>query len=221
MVQLHISKKKNEVDGEPALSETFLNYFTNPIAAEGSELNRFSLPVTTETKELTSDMWKYKGNQRPEFAIEPKPGQESVWDYPRPPELVSDHRKIEVFSEDDVLIARASSSIRVLETASPPTFYIAPDDLLLDLTSCDGASYCEWKGQASYFSYGNVKIAWRYDGPSESFKQIDGWYSFYASLTRCFVDSERVQAQRGDFYGGWITQEVVGPFKGDPGTLGW
>ena len=166
-------------------------------------------------------MWKYKGTQRPDFAVEPKPDQESVWDYPRPPALVSDHRKIEVFSEDGVLIALAASSVRVLETASPPTFYIAPANLLLNLPPCTGTSYCEWKGQASYFSYGGEKIGWRYDGPSERFKQIDGWCSFYASLTRCVVDGEPVQAQRGEFYGGWITQEVVGPFKGDPGTLGW
>ena len=166
-------------------------------------------------------MWKHTGTQRPDFAIEPKLGQELVWDYPRPPALVSDRRKIEVFSEDGSLIARAASSIRVLETASPPTFYIAPDDMLADLIPCDGATYCEWKGQATYFSYRNSKIAWRYDGPTERFKGIDGWYSFYASLTRCFVDGEAVQAQRGDFYGGWITNEVLGPFKCDPGTLGW
>ena len=123
-------------------------------------------------------MWKYRGNRRPEFAVEPKAGQESVWDYPRPPVLVSDHRKIEVFSKDKELIALATSSLRVLETASPPTFYIAPDSLIRKLTPYSGTSYCEWK-RASYFSYG-YKIAWRYDSPSERFKQIVGWYSFYA-----------------------------------------
>ncbi len=166
-------------------------------------------------------MWKYRGNRRPEFAVEPKAGQESVWDYPRPPVLVSDHRKIEVFSKDKELIALATTSLRVLETASPPTFYIAPDSLIRKLTPYPGTSYCEWKGQASYFCYGDTKIAWRYDSPSERFKQIDGWYSFYASLTLCFVDGEPVEAQHGDFYGGWITHEVVGPFKGDPDTMGW
>ncbi len=166
-------------------------------------------------------MWKYKGNERPHFAINPGPAQESVWDYPRPPALMADSRTVEVRGKDGTLIARCDSSIRVLETASPPTFYVAPEAILAPLTVVEGSSFCEWKGRASYFSHQNVRLAWRYDNPSDRFMPIDGWYSFYASLADCFVDGEQVLAQDGDFYGGWITSEVVGPFKGDPGTLGW
>jgi len=166
-------------------------------------------------------MWTHKGLKRPNFAIAPRQGQESVWDYPRPPALVSDHRKIEVFGKDGRLIARSERSIRVLETASPPTFYIPAEDMFLDLTLCEGRTLCEWKGRASYFCYRGDKVAWRYDAPSKPFKRIDGCYSFYASLADCLVDGERVRAQDGDFYGGWITNEVVGPFKGDFGTAGW
>ena len=166
-------------------------------------------------------MWKYQGNTRPDFALSPGPNQESVWDYPRPPALMSDQRLVEVRSKDGILIARSNGSIRVLEMASPPTFYLAPEAILEPLTMLEGSSFCEWKGRASYFAYQNVRLAWRYDNPSERFTGIDGWYSFYASLADCFVDGEKVQAQQGDFYGGWVTPEVVGPFKGDPGTLGW
>jgi uncharacterized protein (DUF427 family) len=98
---------------------------------------------------------------------------------------------------------------------------LPPAAILVDLPIADGASFCEWKGRATYFSYHGVKLAWRYDHPSERFMEIDGWYSFYASQADCFVNGEQVQAQQGDFYGGWITPEIVGPFKGDPGTLGW
>lgn len=166
-------------------------------------------------------MWKYKGTDRPDFAVQPKKGQESVWDYPRPPALLSDSRSVEVVATDGTVIARASASIRVLETASPPTFYLSPESLMVSLDDVPGTSFCEWKGQASYFAYADAKLAWRYDKPSARFAAIDGWYSFYASLADCYVDGEKVQAQQGDFYGGWITPEIVGPFKGDPGTLGW
>ena len=166
-------------------------------------------------------MWKYKGTDRPDFAVQPKKGQESVWDYPRPPALQPDSRSVEVVATDGTVIARASASIRVLETASPPTFYLSPESLMVSLDAVPGTSFCEWKGQASYFAYADAKLAWRYDKPSARFAAIDGWYSFYASLADCYVDGEKVQAQQGDFYGGWITPEIVGPFKGDPGTLGW
>lgn len=166
-------------------------------------------------------MWKYQGNERPNFAIEPKPGEESVWDYPRPPAAVADRRFIEVRGKDGVVLARTEQSIRVLETASPPTFYVPPQALLVELLAVQGSSFCEWKGRASYFSYNGERLAWRYDQPSERFSAIDGWYSFYASVADCFVNGVQVQAQTGDFYGGWITPEVIGPFKGDPGTSGW
>ena len=166
-------------------------------------------------------MWKYTGKQRPQFALEPGPNQESVWDYPRPPVLVPDERKVEIYARNGDLLASTTGSMRVLETASPPTFYIPAEDLSQKLTPLEGSSFCEWKGVASYFSYEGVRLAWRYDNPSDRFKAIDGAYSFYASLAECWVDGERVRAQEGDFYGGWITNEIVGPFKGESGTQGW
>ena len=166
-------------------------------------------------------MWKHRGNERPYFAIVPKEGQESVWDYPRPPILKEDLRKIEVYDETGILLAQTNRSFRVLETASPPTFYIPSSDVLVELKLVAGSTFCEWKGAASYFAHKGLRLAWRYDNPSDRFSTIDGYYSFYASVADCRVDGERVQAQAGDFYGGWITKEVVGPFKGDPGTTGW
>ena len=165
-------------------------------------------------------MWNHRGQSRPDFASPTAAGQESVWDYPRPPICEPIPRQVTVKLLDTV-IASSKAAIRVLETASPPTFYLSPESLMVSLDDVPGTSFCEWKGQASYFAYADAKLAWRYDKPSARFAAIDGWYSFYASLADCYVDGEKVQAQQGDFYGGWITPEIVGPFKGDPGTLGW
>ena len=97
--------------------------------------------------------WQHTGQTRPDFALEPEPGQESVWDYPRPPAIVDDSRDVQVFTADGTLIAACSHTKRVLETASPPTFYLPPSALKVTLKSVDGVSYCEWKGQAEYFQY--------------------------------------------------------------------
>ena len=166
-------------------------------------------------------MWKYKGSDRPEFAIEPKDNEESVWDYPRPPVLVDDTREVRVYGKDHILLASSIRSIRVLETASPPSFYLHPSDILVELDQDEGHTWCEWKGKASYFVYKGLKVAWRYENPSERFARIDGWYSFYPGKASCFVSGEPVKAQIGQFYGGWITNEIVGPFKGGSGTNAW
>jgi len=171
-------------------------------------------------------MWKYKGDIRPPFAQEPKENEESVWDYPRPPVLDPDSRLI-VVKAGDTIIAKTGSAIRVLETASPPTFYIPPEDVAKEyLEKAPGSSFCEWKGKATYW---NVivngreipKAAWSYNNPNSRFEPIDGFYSFYPGLVDCFVDSEKVKPQPGGFYGGWVTSEIVGPMKGEPGTGGW
>lgn len=170
--------------------------------------------------------WKFTGGDRPSFAIEPGPGQESVWDYPRPPALVNDQRRV-IVSAGDFVIAETTSTVRVLETASPPTVYIPQADVNFDhLVQAAGQSFCEWKGSATYWSVQTpqqlIKNAgWSYASPSERFKQIDGYLSFYPGKVSCFVDGELVRPQAGDFYGGWVTDEIVGPFKGDPGTGGW
>jgi uncharacterized protein (DUF427 family) len=128
---------------------------------------------------------------------------------------------------DDTLLAETRRAIRVLETASPPTFYIPPEDVRKDLlVPGRGTSLCEWKGAASYWSLKIAEheirnVAWGYAQPYPEFAEIAGYLSFYPAKVDCYVGEDRVEAQSGGFYGGWVTPEVVGPFKGDPGTGGW
>ena len=170
--------------------------------------------------------WRYYGHERPPFAIVPDPGQESVWDYPRPPRIDADAREV-IVRVSDIVVARTRSALRVLETASPPTFYIPPGDVVDEyLQPAAGASYCEWKGTARYWSVrvGSVlleAVAWSYGDPRQGFEALRGHLSFYPGRIECSVDGIRVMPQPGAFYGGWITPEVVGPFKGEPGTSGW
>ncbi|RNC80018.1 MAG: DUF427 domain-containing protein [Balneola sp.] len=166
------------------------------------------------------DKWEYRGQKRPPFALEPESGQESVWDYPRPPKIVADSRTVVVKSEG-IIISETSRAIRILETASPPTFYLPPDSLNMDfLQPSGGASLCEWKGAAQYWDViagtGILrKVAWSYPNPFEDFSAIAGYLSFYPAHLDCYVDGEKVRPQPGGFYGGWITSEIVGPFKGE------
>jgi uncharacterized protein (DUF427 family) len=170
--------------------------------------------------------WEHRGQRRPAFAIEPGPGQESVWDYPRPPRLVADRRWVEV-RVGEVVLAQSSQAIRVLETASPPTFYLPRADVRMELLRrATGHSYCEWKGLATYFDAiadGQIieRAAWSYEVPTPEFAAISGYLSFYPGRVACTVDSERVRPQPGAFYGGWVTDEIVGPYKGEAGTGGW
>lgn len=169
-------------------------------------------------------MWNHTGHQRPDFAVEPEPGQESVWDYPRPPALKRDNRLVEV-RDGDTIIASTTGSYRVLETASPPTFYLPPDDIDWDqLAETNGSSVCEWKGTARYWALERAPadaVGWAYPRPRARFDTIKDHVAFYPGRVACFVDGERVQPQPGRFYGGWITSDVVGPFKGEPGTGHW
>ena len=170
-------------------------------------------------------MWKYTGQERPDFAEKPGPGQESVWDYPRPPALVPCDDRVEV-RDGDSLIARSNATLRVLETASPPTYYIPAEDVDWSrLQEISHRSFCEWKGQASYYCLagdaGQTPVGWRYANPVASFAAIDGCVSFYPALLPCYVDGERVTPQPGGFYGGWVTSRIAGPFKGEPGTGHW
>ncbi len=168
--------------------------------------------------------WMNTGRARPPFAEEPGPGQESVWDYPRPPALVTDQRLVVVGDATEPL-ASTRNALRVLETASPPTFYLPPTDVDTErLVVVSGSSMCEWKGQARYWALaaepGEV-IAWDYPDPFPEFERLAGYVSFYPGRIRCTVDGEVVRPQPGGFYGGWITDEIVGPVKGEPGTGGW
>jgi uncharacterized protein (DUF427 family) len=170
-------------------------------------------------------MWNYRGQKRPAFALVPMAGQESVWDYPRPPRIASSGRRVEVKSGGR-LIASTGAAIRILETASPPTVYIPRADVDLTLlVRLPRNSFCEWKGLAVYWALaGDVSrrtIGWSYEQPLAQFAQIAGAFSFYPSLVECTIDGERVRPQPGGFYGGWVTDNIIGPFKGDPGTGHW
>jgi uncharacterized protein (DUF427 family) len=159
--------------------------------------------------------------------IEPGPGQESVWDYPRPPRLEDTTRHLQVVF-NGVVIAETRRGKRVLETSHPPTYYLPLEDVQQDyLVPTSRVTYCEWKGRAAYYTVtvGDRRAenaAWHYPTPVEQFASIKGFVTFYpAQMDACYVDGEQVQPQPGDFYGGWVTSHVVGPFKGSPGTMGW
>ena len=155
------------------------------------------------------------------------PGQESVWDYPRPPRLEATPRHIQVIFNGTV-IADTRRAWRVLETSHPPVYYLPPEDITQDaLRPTARTSFCEWKGGARYYT---VRVgdktaenaAWYYPNPTPDFQPIQGYVAFYPALMdACLVDGARVQAQPGGFYGGWITPDVVGPFKGEAGSGGW
>lgn len=171
-------------------------------------------------------MWEYTGTERPPFAITPGPGQESVWDYCRPPKIVPDKRRV-VVRFDDLTVADSLHTFRVLETASPPTFYIPQSDVSAELLQvAHGASLCEWKGRATYWRLKAARLSesavgWSYPKAKVPYESISGYYSFYPARMDCFVDGQRVRPQPGSFYGGWVTDEIVGPWKGDPGTETW
>ena len=169
-------------------------------------------------------MWRYRGQQRPSWADEPSAGQESVWDYPRPPRLERWPRRIEVHAGNR-LLAATTGAWRVCETASPPTVYLPPADVdLTALGAVDGSSYCEWKGAASYLALADaptLPVAWTYRRPTPPFAAIADHLAFYPARVACHVDGEHVRPQPGGFYGGWITDLLVGPFKGAPGTGHW
>ena len=161
---------------------------------------------------------------RPDFAIQPGLGQESVWDYPRPPAIRPEPRLVEV-SDGDTVIARSKQTYKVMETASPPTFYIPASDVNLDaLVAISASTYCEWKGTASYFALPgkpDEPVGWCYEQPRPRFDMIKGYLAFYPGRVDCRLGGEMAATQAGRFYGGWITSEVVGPFKGEPGTGHW
>ena len=157
---------------------------------------------------------------------------ESVWDYPRPPRLEASPALL-VVELGGVRIAETRRSLRVLETSHPPVHYIPLEDIVAGALEPSpggaGASWCEWKGRASYFdvvapgtSERRPRAAWHYPTPTAPFADLVGHVAFYPSaMDRCVLDGEAVVPQEGDFYGGWITSRVTGPFKGGRGTRGW
>lgn len=163
----------------------------------------------------------------PSQRIEPGPGQESVWDYPRPPRVETSPRRIRVVFNGEV-IADSTQTQRILETSHPPVYYIPPADVHMEyLQVTPRSTFCEWKGAARYYTLqvGDQRaerVAWTYPNPTEPFRGIQDYIAFYPSrVDACYVDDEPVESQPGDFYGGWITPDIVGPFKGATGTWGW
>ncbi len=155
------------------------------------------------------------------------PGQESVWDYPRPPRLEDSVKHVRVVF-NAVVIADTRLAKRVLETSHPPVYYIPIEDIqTANLLRTSRATFCEWKGSASYYTVAvNGReaqyAAWYYPEPSLEFASIKNHIAFYPSkMDACYLNGELVRSQPGDFYGGWITSEIIGPFKGDPGTSNW
>ncbi|HEY9422432.1 MAG TPA: DUF427 domain-containing protein [Thermoanaerobaculia bacterium] len=155
--------------------------------------------------------------------IEPAPGQESVWDYPLPPAMEDTSKLIQV-RFNGVTIAETRRAKRVLETSHPPVYYIPPEDVRMDLLKENPkATWCDWKGLALYY---DVEVdgrraeaaAWYFPLPTRIYEPMKHYVAFYPqAMEACFVDGERAQAQEGD-YGGWITNDIVGPFKGGAGT---
>ncbi|WP_129673752.1 DUF427 domain-containing protein [Candidatus Chloroploca sp. Khr17] len=159
--------------------------------------------------------------------IPPGEGQESVWDYPRPPRLEATSRHLQIYF-GGILLADTRRAFRVLETSHPPVYYIPPEDVQMRyLTRTMRSSFCEFKGHAIYYTLhvGDQRVedvAWAYPQPTRGFESLANALAFYPEpMDGCFVDGERVMPQPGGFYGGWITSDIVGPFKGGPGTWGW
>jgi uncharacterized protein (DUF427 family) len=154
-------------------------------------------------------------------------GQESVWDYPRPPRVEPVNKRVRV-ELDGVVLADSLRAYRVCETASPPVYYIPPEDVRMEhLAPTQRSTFCEWKGVARYWTatLGQRVIpdaAWSYPNPSEGYEVIRDHLAFYAGkMDACTVGDDRVTPQPGSYYGGWITPNLAGPFKGGRGSEGW
>jgi uncharacterized protein (DUF427 family) len=170
--------------------------------------------------------WQFKGAKRPAFAQQPGEGQESVWDYPRPPVIVPDTREV-IIVWGTREVARTRHALRVLETSHPPSFYLPMTDVAQDLlVPASGSSFCEWKGQACYWTLKAVdqelpRVGWSYPRPLAGAERLKNHIAFYPHQLGCTVGGATVTPQAGGFYGGWITPELTGPFKGDAGSQEW
>lgn len=179
-----------------------------------------------QLKQVAESMWTYRGQKLPAFADIPKEGEESVWLYPRPPSILPEKQRIQVFLNDEV-IADTTRGVKICETAHPPTFYIPMDDVKMNqLSEVPGrSSYCEWKGTAKYYKLkngGRGVIGWSYPKPhSSKYKDITNTMCFYIDRegVTAQVGKIKARAQGGGFYGGWVLKGLhAGPFKGDPGA---
>jgi uncharacterized protein (DUF427 family) len=173
------------------------------------------------------EKWRNFPRVRPSGIIVPGPAQESVWDYPRPPRVEPVSRRVRVEFAGRVL-AETSNALRVCETSSPPGYYIPPADVDLSaMRPSTRTSFCEWKGLARYWTIDrNGRIAtdaaWSYPDPAAGFDSIRDYLAFYPRrMDACYVGTDRVTPQPGFYYGGWVTPELVGPFKGVPESDSW
>lgn len=185
------------------------------------------MPKLSREDQAKMKEWRAFVRQRPEQVETPGPGQESVWDYPRPPRVdaVSKLIRVEFGGE---LLAESERALRVVETASPPVYYLPPEDVRTEFLAPSGHStLCEWKGRARYWhvqvgEQRQPSAVFSYPDPMEGFEAIAGYMAFYSQkMSACFAGQEQARPQAGPFYAGWITSAIVGPFKGDPGTEAW
>jgi uncharacterized protein (DUF427 family) len=171
--------------------------------------------------------WRHIPRIRPVTIVPPGPAQESVWDYPRPPRVEPVAARVRV-EFGGLVLADSRRTLRVCETSSPPGYYIPADDIRMEhLEASARTSFCEWKGEATYWS---VRVrdrlakdaAWSYPNPDPGFELIRDYLAFYPRrMDGCWVGEHRVTPQPGFYYGGWVTHDLVGPFKGQPGSEGW
>ncbi len=180
------------------------------------------LLTPTPDVERARAKWRYTGHQRPAFAIRPGEGEMSVWNFPRPPRIEVTRARLRVESGHK-LVAETTRGARVLETAGAPTFYFPPEDVDSGLLRKTGSTFhCEWKGISDEVAAGStLRAGWVLTGIYAEFKELYGWYAFYPQELQCFIGGERVGAQPGSYYGGWVTADLVGPIKGEPGSGGW
>ena len=170
--------------------------------------------------------WTWRGQVRPPFAATPGPGQISVWDFPRPPQLAPEARELCV-AWGEVIVARSTRALRVMETGHPPTYYIPLSDVARRLLKpAAGTSFCEWKGPARYWSICDSdrrlpSHAWSYPRPLPGAEALADRVAFYASELTCTVGGLPVKPQPGGFYAGWVTPDLAGPFKGEARSVGW
>lgn len=171
------------------------------------------------------ESWRNRGKKRPPFAIEPEKWQRSVWDFPRPPLIEKISKPIWVKYQGKT-ISDSSDTLALLETASPPTYYIPQCDIDMGtLVKLPGkTSMCEWKGNAIYWALKTIidrPVAWSYPNPFPEFEILRNHIAFYPQHLECYIDGKRVEAQASAFYAGWITPDLTGPFKGEKGTEHW
>lgn len=173
------------------------------------------------------DKWRQWPRTRPDPIVTPGPRQESVWDYPRPPRIEPVTQPIRV-EFAGITLAETTAAYRVLEISGPPVYYLPPADVATQyLIPSDTAALCEWKGISQYRSIQvgdrySPDAAWCYPDPWEGYEAIRDYVAFNASrVDACYVGEERVRPQPGEYYGGWITDRIVGPFKGEPGSENW